>query len=321
MTPEELINSIIAQAISTAATFTENVDGAAADLIAVQGGSYFEQPTNLTGFVPGAVEPDIPEVEDSLYTYQAEVDRIISMLKNELADFFNTYYPLENDAFDEATAWLVNTIVNGGTGVNPSVEDQIWQRARERVIADGKRVQNQIAVGFGSKGYTIVSGAMIGSIKESLFEQASNSGKASTDIASKQLEIEIETIKFAIGEANKSREMAMRAAADYIKAVAMAPADAVKIASVNSDVKAKMMSAAADWYRARQGKDELILKSKLAELDTSFSIYKHKGDKSVSSAQVDANALAAAADAYGKTASAALASLNSIVSTSVNSFQ
>ena len=321
MTPEELVNAIISAAMDTASTFTDSVDEAAKDLVAVNGGAYFVPPSDLSGFVPTAVEPDIPEVSDSLSTYEARVAEIVRLLHDELADFFDTYYPLANDSFDEATTWLVNTITNGGTGINADIEDQVWQRARERIISDGRRTQSQIATGFASKGYFIPAGAMTQLLKESLFDQTGKTSELSTNIASKQLEIEIETIKFAIEESLKSRQMAMAAAADYIKAVAMAPGDAVKVANTVDDNRARMMSAAADWYRARQGRDELVLKSKLAEMDTRFNIYQHRGDKSVRSAQVDATALAAAADAYGKTAAAALSSLNSIVSTSVNSFQ
>lgn len=319
-TPEELINSIIETAMLTASTFTDNVKSAADDLIDVQGGHYFEAPTNLTGFVPTAIEPEIPTVADSILTYEAQLAEIVAMLSREMSKFFKDYYPLESDSFDESTAWLINTITNGGTGINADIEDAVWQRNRERIIADGRRVQNQITVGFTAKGHMMPQGAMNAAIRESLYDQAGKTGDASTAQAAKQLEIEISTIKFAIEESLKSRTMAMGAAADYIKALASAPTNAISVAELTGDAQAKMMSAAATWYSARQGRDDMILKSKLAELDSSVDMYKHKGNKSVDSAGVDASALGAAADAYGKTASAALSSLNSIISTSVNSF-
>jgi len=318
--PSAFIDSIITNALATADTYTTEASDAANDLISVNAGFYLTPPTSDAGFSVDAIEPAIPTAADSTIVYETELAKLIALLSNELAGFFNTYYPLASDAFDEATTWLVNTITNGGTGINASIEDQAWQRGRERLVADGRRVESQISTGYAAKGYFFPSGSMLKKIEQSRYEQAANSGIASTSIATKQLEIEIETIKFAIGKALESRSMAMQAAADYIRAVATAPASAVRVSELNTDVQAKMMSAAANWYGTRLERDKIVLSSKLAEMESRDAIYKHRRENATQNDEVKVRALASAADVFARTASAALSSLNSIVSSATNAF-
>ena len=319
-TAAETIDTIIANAIATANEQTAAASEAAYDLIAQNAGFYLEPPTSEAGFTVEAVEPEIPAVDDSTIKYQAELDKIVQLLSDQLAGFFATYYPLASDAFDEATSWLINVITNGGTGVNATVEAQLWQRARENIIADGRRVGNQIVIGFEAKGYSLPSGAMLRKTEESLYNQSGRTGEAATTIAAKQFDVEVETVKFAVGKALESRAMAMNAAADYIRAVATAPAAAVNVAGINTDAQARMMAAAAAWYGARLDRDKIVLSSKLAEMGSRDDIYKHRRSNATDNSQVDVQALSSAADVFARTASAALASLNSIVSSSVNSF-
>ena len=319
-TAAETIDAIIANAILIANTQTTAASDAAEDLINANAGFYLTPPDSATGFAVTAVEPEIPDVADSTINYDAQLDKIIQILTDQLAGFFATYYPLASDAFDEATSWLVNVITNGGTGVNAEVEAQLWQRARENIIADGRRVGNQIVTGFAAKGYMRIAGATTRLLERSLYEQAGRTGEASTTIAAKQFDVEVETVKFAVGKALESRSMAMQAAADYIRAVATAPASAVNVAGINTDAQAKMMAAAATWYGARLDRDKIVLNSKLAEMESRDEIYKHRRSNATANSQVDVQALTAAAEVYAKAAQAALASLNSVVSSSVNAF-
>ena len=320
-TASDFINTIIANALTTATANTEAASDAADDLIASNAGFWLAPPDSLSGFTPAAVEPEIPDVADTRIDYRAELDELIALLSGQLADFFNTYYPLDSDAFDEATAWLIDTITNGGTGINTDVAAQGWQRNRDRLATEGRTKKAQIVTGYGAKGYVMPAGSMLKKIEEVDFANLAANGASSTSLAAKEFEIEIDTMKFAVGEALKSRFSAMQAAADYIRAVAIMPAAAKSYAELNTDAKARMMSAAANWYEARQSRDRMILSSKLAELGSRDGIYTHRRDNATKNSQVDVQALAAAADVFARTASAALSSLNSIVSTGVSAFE
>jgi hypothetical protein len=132
--------------------------------------------------------------------------------------------------------------------------------------------------------------------------------------------VDVDMVKFAIEKALGSRVAALSAAGDYVRTMTTAPDTAVKVAALSSDIQAKMMGAASDFYRARLSRDELILKSKLAKIDTDVDLYKTNQSSTVDKSRNDIQSLTASADAYARTASSALSSLNSIISTGVSAF-
>ena len=316
--PIAVIEYIIDNAILKANEYSASADEAAQEIIDENIGFYLDPPDPALGFTIGAVEPDVPEVSDTIVGYEAQLSKIVALLSDQLAGFFAKYYPLAADAYDEASAWIINQITNGGAGVNEQVAAELWQRARERIITDGRRVENQIVTGYAAKGYTIPPGAMTAKIEAARFEQLRASGEASTTIAAKMFDSEVEMIKFAVDAAIKARQMAMSAAADYIRAVASAPDSAVRTYNMKDENRARMINAASDWYRARLNRDDLVLKSKMAEQEMGYKIYEHRRTQATTNDEVRVRALGHAADVYARTASAALSSLNSIVSTAAN---
>lgn len=316
--PIAIIEQIISNAMLKADEYSYEADEAARKIIREQIGMYLDPPNPSIGFAVEAIEPDVPEVSDTIIGYEAQLDKLVALLSDQLADFFARYYPLAADAYDEASAWLVNQITNGGAGVNEQVAAELWQRARERIIRDGRRVENQIATGYAAKGYMIPPGAMTAKMEEARFQQLTATGEAATAVASKMFDAEVDMIKFAVDAAVKARQMAMSAAADYIRAVASAPDSAVRTYNMKDENRARMIAAAADWYRARLSRDEIVLKSKLSEKEIDYKIYEHRRTQATRNDDVRVRALASAADVYARTASAALSSLNSIVSTAAN---
>jgi hypothetical protein len=319
-TPAEVINQAVADAIAKASTFTDQVDIAADRVLGLSegrstGSSYYVPVTNIT-----AVEPTIPPVDDALLIYDAELNHLIKLLSDELAAYFAKYYPLASDAFDEATSWLVNTITNGGTGIPQAIEDQIWQRARERIIREGQRLESTITSSYAARGFSLVQGPMIHDLNQARNEQAGRIGEASTAIAAKQAEIAIETIKFAITTAIDSRFKAMNAAADYIRAIASAPDAASRLVSTNSDAKAKMMDATAGLYRARLSRDELVIRSQSDRMQTDSHFALGSLDAFQKQIDGEVRAAAAAADAYAKVAQSYIAQFNGVMSATTSAF-
>lgn len=316
---EAFVSAIINNAITTANSQTAAADAAARSAsTASQGYAVMGLPP--INFTLSAREPAVPEVENATLTFEAQRDKIIALLSDQMADFFIRYYPLANDAFDEATAWLVNTITSGGTGISAAVEDQIWQRARDRVVQDGQRAESQVLNDFASRGFSLPSGVMAARLQEIRFEQLGKTQELSRDAAIKQADMTVENVRLAVDLAIRSRTMAMQAAADYIRGLMGGTDTAARVAAINSDAKARMMGATADLYRARLSRDEIAMKIPLANADINTRAQEvnmtgfYKG--------IDARVAAAghAADVYGKAAQAALSSLSAIGSSSASSF-
>lgn len=319
MATDATVNTIISNALATSNDAVNNANTAArAAITASQGYASPGGPVVVYGI--SATEPAIGIVEDATLTYESQRDRLIAILSDKLADFFATYYPLAADAFDEATNWLVNTITVGGTGIAPAVEDQIWQRGRDRIIADGARVESQTLTEFASRGLSLPSGAMAGRLQEVRFEQLLKTQELSRDVAIKQAEIEIENLKFAVDLAVKSRMQAMGVAVDYIRALMSGADTAARVALLNADAKARMISATADLYRARLTRDEIAMRVPLANAANGVQLNGIGVDGFYKGVGARVQAASAAAESYGRVASAALASLNSVAAISNSSF-
>lgn len=319
-TPEETIDTIISNAIGIADEHTakaEHYADYAVDLIA--GSPVVVSPYPWDKEIE-AVEPDIATVDSALRTYETQRDELIAILSGQLGDFFTTYYPLVNDAYDVATAWLVNTITNGGTGIPAYVEDQIWQRGRDRLITEGRRMEDQSVAGIAARGFSMPPGVLNKTIKELRVAQHAAMGEMSTSVAVEQAKIEIDNIKFAVGKAIDARLTAMGAAADYIRALAIAPETATRLADVDPSAQARMISATSDLYRARLSRDQLVMNTEIAKMGTYQSDQKLFHDVGLGKKREAVNAVVSAANVFGKTSQAALSSLNSVASLGSTSF-
>lgn len=313
------IDSIIAKAQSTANAQLSLSNAAAHDAITASMGYASPNFTPVT-YTIQAIEPDVPDVENANLTYEAQRDKLIAMLSDELAKFYTSYYPLAADAFDEATNWLVNSITNGGTGIAASVEEQIWQRGRDRAVADGARAEAQVLDEFSSRGFSLPPGAMTARLDAVRHEGMAKVNEFNRDVAIESAKIEVESVRFAVEQAIRSRMAAMSAATDYIRALMSGPDTAARVASINSDAKARMMSATSDLYRARLSRDELAMRVPLTNTTELVKVNNIAMDAFYRGVGNRVQAAVAAADQYGKAAQAALASLNSVASASTVGF-
>lgn len=316
---ELFVDKIINNALDTALAQTSLSDAAAREASTSSMGYAVMSPPPIT-FALSAIEPAVPEVENSTLTYEAQRDQLIGLLTDQLANFFAQYYPLAADAFDEATNWLVNTITVGGTGMNPAIEAQLWQRDRDRVTSEGLRAEAQTLSEFTGRGFSLPPGAAAARLQAIKAEQIGSLQAQSRDVAIKQAEIEVENMRFAVEQAIKSRMQAMNAATDYIRALMSGPDTAVRIASLNSDAKARMMGATSDLYRARLARDELAMRIPLANSDINVKSQVVNVDGFYRGVDARVAAAGHAAEVYGKAAQAALSSLSAIGSSTASSF-
>ena len=317
--PAEQVDAIIAGAIAKADEYTALVGTTAAELVAIADAARF---TNIVrhNVVPvvSAIEPDVPEVDDATFVYEVQYEKLLARLTDELANFFVEYYPIDNDAFDEGIAWLKTTIENGGHGLSDAVEAQMWTRGKDRLVREEQRQIDQVVTGFAARGYSFPPGLMAAKLQEKTLETFQKLGELAGTISIRQAELYLETLKFAVELAVKTRLQAVSAAADYIRALMSAPDAAARIAALNSDAKARMISATADLYRARLTKDQILLNTHVAKAEGDIrAISSLVLDDSHKAIDEKIRASQAAATLYGDTARAALSSLNAIASNSI----
>ena len=315
--PEEVVNDVIEFASNSARRYGGDADYAAAKAIDAAEGYSVVPPAPLT-YNMTAIEPGVPEVENTITTYEAQRDFLVQLMTDKLTEFFSIYYPLSVDGYDEGTAWLIETITNGGTGINPAVENQIWQRGRDRVIAEGARADSQTLIQFSQRGYSLPAGVMVKQLQANRFEQLGRLQEQSRDVAIKQAEIEIENLRFAVNLAVDARLRALAAAADYIRAITSGFESAVRISNLESQAKAALMAATADLYRARLQRDEIAMRVPFQVTDNTLKVGQMNLDAFYQGIDAKVRAAGAAADVYGRIAQAALSGLIGIGSTTVS---
>jgi hypothetical protein len=316
---------IIENALELSQENAEAADEAASDAMqAASGFSFFDQA--YPSWTPGAVEPAVyipttAQETDPFWRYESTKQELTQWLADLFTTFFTTYYPLATDAFDEGMAWVTNTITNGGTGIPAAVEDQIWQRDRDRILRSSLQAQNSAYADFAARGFSLPPGSLTAQLEKIRTEGLLKLAEVSRDAAIKQAEIEIENIRFAVKLAIDTRLKAIEVACDYIKAMALGPEIATKLVDKTQDAQARLIAATADYYRARLARDELSLKAWATLMEQKGK----DGSTNITgwNQGIDAKVRAAvgAADSYGKVASAALSALTSIVSVSTQAFE
>ena len=314
MAAEDTINSIINNAIaiagsksSEASEFSGDAMRAAEGVVSPGSGGF--------SFTPNV--PDlgvyIPTTAAGLNTgiYETTYDRIKNDLTGAFIKFFATYFPNECDYLAEAQLWLCKVLGPGGTGMAPAVEDQIWERDRNRLLADNARVEDEILVTWAGRKFPLPPGAAAYQVLQNQQDSSTKIAQASRDVAIKQADIEIENIRFAVKMALEYRIGAVQAAAEYIKALALGPEIASRLALGAINAQATLIDAAANYYRARVSVEELRLRALISNGELSMQNSAQFVAAFTARSNNMTQAATAAAQSAGYQASAALNSLHS----------
>ena len=316
MSAEATINNIINNAISVANNKSSTSDDLISRAItASQTQVWLNTPT--LEFKVNVAEPavSIPSQADGINDalFQSSRDGMLEDLKEQFVWFFSTYFPQENTYLNAAVAWIQKALTTGGTGLNASVEDQIWQRDRARTLKESERAEQEIVASWASRGFPLPPGALAHGVEMIRQDARDKMSQASRDVAIKQAEMELENVRFAVQQAIDFRVKSINAAVDYIRALAGLNDVAVRLASSKSDAQARLISAAAEYYRARISVDELRFRA----AETTAEMKLRSGEVSVDSAQKSAdrvtNAAVTSAQVLGQQAAAALSAMHASV--------
>jgi hypothetical protein len=254
--------------------------------------------------IPYRVDGIDTTVFDSMYA------QIIEDLAGRFREFITDFFPIDEDLMPAVETWLKNAITDGGTGINATVERQIWQRDRDRVSVESFSATEQAVNQWAARGYPMPPGAAAATITALAQRRTEQVAAVSRDAAIKAFETEIENIRFAIAQAIDYRTKAIAAAGDYVRALAAAPDIASKMSTQSADAQARLISAVAGYYNARTGAAELTAKVDMYNADNAVkaALANQNSDAEYTKLRVDA--AVAAANSIGQQAAAALNGLN-----------
>ena len=316
MSAEATINDIINSAINTANEKTADSSSALDYAMSLSQG-YAGMGNNVVSFTPTATAPavNIPSSADGAndVLFNSSRDAMLAQLKEAFVSFFATYFPSESTMYNSARDWVAKALTQGGTGLAPHIEAQIWQRDRARLIAEGERAEREVMANWASRGFPLPPGAaahQVSTVRQDLRNKLSD---ASRDIAIKQAQMEIENVRFAVQTAIEHRINALNAAVNYIKALADVNDVAIRLASSKTDAQARLISAASEYFRARISFDELRFRA--VSLNAELRLKSQQVDVDSFNKSVDrvTSASVAAAEMLGRQAAAALSSMHASV--------
>ncbi|OWG18343.1 hypothetical protein KDK82_1822 [Delftia sp. K82] len=95
----------------------------------------------------------------------------------------------------------LNARIQGGSGIAPAVEQQIWDRARDRETALALAREQEVLRGAEALGFPLPSGALAGQLADARREFHDKLSGLSRDVAIKQAEMEQQNVKDAITQA------------------------------------------------------------------------------------------------------------------------
>lgn len=310
----DFISTIINNAIAIAAekgaladTLTNSAIAAASEV------SVTNPPAIVFNPVVPDINVDVPftALGPNTALYTSTFSNIEQFLTSEFVTFFATYFPTTTDYMTPAQAWLGKALTGTGTGLSPAAEDQIWQRERARILVESNRVQEEVLTTWSARSFPLPPGAAVHSVL--LAKQAAQDliAKSSRDMGVKQAEIEVENVRLAVKLALEYRTAAVSAAAEYIKALALAPQVASQLALGAVNAQANLINAASNYFRAQLEVESLKLDA--AKTSGTLRLQGQGIDVTAFTARSSnlAHAAAAGAASAGTQAAAALNALHS----------
>jgi len=140
------------------------------------------------------VLPAVPEIETLSFTGTLPV---ADLTPPEPMFVYNdvTY---QSDLADAIKTKLYNDVVNGGTGLDPSVEQDIWDRALSRLNIEENKAYQQVLNNWAAWNNDMPDGILSGSLQEVLAESGRNKLDLNRDVAYKQADLAQNNTQFAI---------------------------------------------------------------------------------------------------------------------------
>lgn len=250
---EDIINNAIAVAdgkSSLADAYARNAQTAASGFVSLNAPLGAYRPPSSAALEPSVHIPANATGVDSAL-FNSTYGRLFNDLTSELAGFFSAYFPDECDSLQHAQQWICDAIQTGGTGINPTVERQIWERDRDRIEEASARDEDAATRKWASRGFAYPPGMLHDEISRIRANRIVSVAESSRDLAIKTMEMELENVRFAVQQAIDYRKAAVQAAASYISTLASVGGVAANMATAAADAQARLISAASSYYQAR----------------------------------------------------------------------
>ena len=139
---------------------------------------------------------------------------MVSALRGHMETWLSTYNPQFHTQLARIEAQLA-TYLAGGTGLDAAVETAIYERAKDKDIAEARRTSRAAYANAAARGFTIPDGAAFSQDARARQAASDNLARSANEIAIKQAEMEQANLQFAVTTSAALRNSMLSASLSY----------------------------------------------------------------------------------------------------------
>ena len=290
---EDIINATWNEGLTSKAEFSAKITDAFNTFLNI-----VNTPHVTTGSValPTITAPnvDIPSsisVANVFDVFTTQYIALVDYLVSKREEFITTYFPNDATDYELAADWLRDAMANPDSGLPLAVQQQIWGEDHARISADKLRAQDAVIAQFAARRFPMPAAASASAVMQ--IEQKAQDALA--DSSRKIAILSVELQKWSIEKLFATREMAMKDATEYVKALASGPDMVSRMVNYGYDIQTKLISSASQFYAADTNAKEMV--SKVAQYNTSIALDGAKANQGADMGIIEAKLKAMLAEA------------------------
>lgn len=220
----------------------------------------------FTGVAPTLTGIDIPTDLDS--KMRTEFSTIGPVMRDAIVTQVDSFIDREFPAYRSGLSTLetkLNTMLQGGTGIDATVEDAIVRRTVDKVYAEGKRAKAAVRKAAAQAGITMPGPMLNSQLRDADQAGRDNISRAATDVAIKAFDLEQQIMQFSVTQGSQLRQAMIQAglvmaghmvqvngqAVQYAQGVVDLIVKAFDIAARYAEIQARIYESAAQVYESR----------------------------------------------------------------------
>lgn len=174
-----------------------------------------------------------------------------------------------------AKAKLLGDLMNGGYGIEPTDEQALWQRARERELQNGEVGVQDAARQAAARGFAMPPGAMLQQMHIARQDAQEKNSSVSRDIALKRADLYVQNRQFTIDKAKEVQQVLIEYANSYFSR----QLDAAKARLETYRISAQVFEAQIQAYSAKVSAQLAGVNMQVAVSEQNVKVYGAKISK------------------------------------------
>jgi hypothetical protein len=259
LTPEQFVNCVLNFQQESGVKWANDAQDMAGAAICSAKGLDLSIARDESPYEVTAEEPPVPDdIDNTIAKYDALSNTMLPLFDDTFDDYFTrNHVVLYNPAYQAAASWLTNVISNGVSGIPVSLENQIYDRATSRIRAEAALARQRGINRSASLGWKLPNPAVVALAESEALAGYQGMADASVRLAEKQIDIQIDSVKFAVEEANKVYLGMERNAIDYLTAWTRMLDHIKDLVQIDPNVRANYINAVSNLFGQRIKKDQV----------------------------------------------------------------